>query len=200
MERVMILMAACFVALPVSPASAAPPRAVKSGTLEMSCVGLDPIELCFSGQEPADLMLRVAGKETGILSYGPEPGLPYEIEGRQGAYRVKVGSRLRSDIPFFAYREVTFRRVGQSYRVERYTIATDFGCEGSPDIRMIYEFDLFKRRMTAVLAPPWSSDNKVHRFVRPAKLADNDLFRLSSSDFTDRIGRPIPEIQGLCSA
>lgn len=200
MERVLILVTACLLGLPASPAASVLPPAKKSGTLENGCVGLGHIELCFSDREPADLLLRVAGKETSILSVGPEAGLPYEIEQREGAYRIKVGSASRSDMPFFAYLEVAFRHVGRSYRVERYTIATDADCAGSPDIRMIYDFDLPKRTMTAILAPPWSSDGKVHRFVRPAKLTNNDLFRLTAWDFINLLGDRPRAIQRLCSA
>ena len=87
MKRLMILLIACLLGLPASPTASAPRRAVKSGTLEKSCVGLDQLKLCFSDQESDDLLLRFAGKETSILSVGPEAGLPYEIEQRQGAYR-----------------------------------------------------------------------------------------------------------------
>ena len=160
------------------------------------------VKICFTSKQANDgLLLLVAGKPTRVLLDGPDGPVPYEIERREGNYRVKVGAPSRSDVPFFAYKEVTFRQAGRSVRIERYVIATDSECEGSPDIRMLYEFNLLKRTMTAILAPPWSNDGKVHRFVRPAKLPTNDLFRLSAWDFINLLAdSPSAAVQRLCSA
>lgn len=199
MSKIILFASACFLALPASavPASLG---AKKSGTLDKSCEALGKVMVCFNSQRATDgLLMRVAGKRARVLFKGPDGEAPYEIEQRKGGYRVKVGAPSRSDVPFFAYTEVVFRQVGSSFRVERYVVATDAECEGSPDIRMLYEFDLQKRTQTAILAPPWSSDGRVHRFVSPVKLPSNDLFRLSAWDFINRL-RPAAAVQRLCSA
>lgn len=202
MRKVILLTTACLLALPEAAVASSSSATKKSGTLEKSCDSLGQVTLCFKAA-PAldDLLLRVAGKRTRILTFGADAAVPYEIEQRGGGYRVKVGARSRSDVPFFAYTEVVFRKVGRSYLVDRYTIATDSECEGSPDIRMIYEFDLRRRTMAAILAPPWSNDGKVHRFVRSAILMRTDLFHLSDEDFVKLLAdRPAAAVQRLCSA
>jgi hypothetical protein len=176
----------------------------KSGTLEKrGCQTLAQVRLCFDpAAAPDSMSLSVAGKKTRLIGHGWDNAVPYEMELRNGSYRIKVGTPSRSDVDFFAYVEVRLRKVGSRYRVDRYTIATDSECEGSPDIRMIYEFDLGRRTLTSVLAPPWSSDNKVHRFVRRVRLKSSDALRLSEWDFINLLGQSPGEaaIQRLCSA
>lgn len=141
-------------------------------------------------------------RKTRVLFNGVADGAPFRIELRQGKYRIKVGAPSRSDKPFFAYDEVVFVHAGGRLLVERYVIASDAKCEGSPNIRMVYEFDLQKRTLTSVLNPPWSSDGKVHRFVRSVKLPSEDLFRLGALDFIYRLDDPRggAAVQRLCSS
>ena len=204
MKKILLPATACLLVLPVSAGAPASPLVTKkSGTLERGCGALGEVKVCFdSSQTNGALLVRVAGKRTPIFLDGPDGAAPYEIERRDGQYRVKIGAPSRSDVPFFAYTEVVFRQAGRSFRVERYVIASDAKCEGSPDIRMIYEFDLGRRTLTSILAPPWSSDGKVHRFERSADFESADLFRLSAWDFINQLG-DLPgatAVQRLCSA
>ena len=162
---------ACLFASPAAALAQPAQAAKKSGTLHNGCEGLGPVKICFTSREEIDgWQIRVGGRKTRVLFDGGADGEPFEMELRQGKYRIKVGAPSRSDMPFFAYDEVVFVRAGRSFLVERYVIASDTECEGSPDIRMVYEFDLQKRTLTSVLNPPWSSDGKVHRFARSVKL------------------------------
>jgi hypothetical protein len=194
---------ACLSLLVTGSLEAAGPKASISGTLETKgCRALREVRLCFNPNSEDTVSLSVAGRRTRLLLLGWDKFLPYEMAHQNGVYRIKIGTPSRSDVDFFAYDEVVLTKVGSSFRVDRYTIATDSKCEGSPDIRMIYEFDLGRRTLTAILAPPWSSDNKVHRFARTVKVKGGDPFRLSEWDFINFLGASPggAAIQRLCSA
>lgn len=150
---------------------------------------------------PYPFLLFAGGKRSRIMTSAVDGPVPYELEQRGLSYRVKAGTPSRSDIDFFAYNEVKFHQAGSRYLVDRFTVATDFECKGSPDIRMIFQFDLHRRTMTAILAPPWSTDGRVHKFVHVARLKTADLFRLRDMDFFNIMGtRPLAAVQRLCSA
>ena len=193
----------CLMLLTTSSVTAAAPNLAKSGTLKRKgCQTLADVRLCFTPSDMRDsVSLFVAGKSTRLMSHGWDNFLPYEMDVRNGVYRVKVGTPSRSDVDFFAYTEVRLRKSGSRFLVDHYAIATDSECEGSPDIRMRYDFDLRRRTMTSVLEPPWSNDRKVHRFVRGVPWRSADPFRLTEEQFINFLGeRPEPALQRLCSA
>jgi hypothetical protein len=193
----------CALLLIVPSGSIAAPDKIDGTLKKQGCRALGEVRLCFNpSNSPESTTLFVAGRRSRLFDFGWDKFLPYEIEHRNGVYRIKVGTPSRSDVEFFAYNEVRLRKVGGRFQVDRYAIATDYKCEGSPDIRMIYEFDLVKRTMTSVLAPPWSTDDKVHRFVRRVNFGDRGALQLSQDYFINLLGRTpgAAAIQRLCSA
>lgn len=202
MRGLAILISACLLAQHAT-ALAGPPTSTKiAGELHKQCQALDEVKVCFTSDgDIVGWRVLIGGRRTPVLFNGDADGTPFEMERRQGHYRVKIGSPSRSDMPFFAYDEAIFARSGDTYHLLQFVMTSDKTCGEGPDIRMIYQFDLPKSTMTSILNPSWSNDGKAHRFVHSVKLPSKDLFRLSWLDFVYRLAdrRAGAAVERLCT-
>src|SRR5262249_6943360 len=105
------------------------------GTLTVGCQTLGVARLCHSNESP----LRVAGKSSQILMSAWDES--YEMERRDGTYRVKVGNPEDVHTEFFYFSEINFHKVGNRYLATKYVTASKQECEGRPDLRRIDEID-----------------------------------------------------------
>jgi hypothetical protein len=176
------------------------PSAMKSGTIEKGCRTHGEVKLCF--HPPTRVSLFVGGKRTNLLTTGADESLPYEIQQRDRVYRVKIGFQESWMVPFYMYKEIVFRKAGSGFRVTRYAVTSETECEGGPNVRILDAVDLAEGTITTILAPPWTTDGKEHRWGRTAKPKSTDLFRLSDDDFIALWAEPplAPDFQQYCSA
>jgi hypothetical protein len=149
--------------------------------------------LCFSD----DAALKVEGRPSEILVGYGEKVVPYEMERRNGLYRVKVGVPSTSDMPFFYYDEVTFHRVGSRYLVTKFVFASAHECEGRPDLKRVDVIDFGRRTITTILEPSWTFDEKGRRYVFPIKVKTSDIHRVSLHDLANYLA-DTPANKRLC--
>lgn len=179
-------MLALFLALAAS-AQVHPRPESRSGILRGGCRSLDAVKLCFAN---GNTSLLVGGKKTRLLNDGWPDFLPYQITHKNGSYSVKIGLRSLSDVPFYRYSEVTFRRSGSRYVASKYVAVSENRCDGWPDLKVTYTIDFYRSAIVTVLDPDWTRDGKGRRYVHAVKLRTSDIHKLSDEYFYDLIGRP----------
>ena len=157
----------------------------RTGTLTGGCRSLDVIKLCFVN---GNTSLLVAGRETRLLNDGWPNFLPYQITRKRGSYRVKIGLRSLSDIPFYHYAEITFHRKGLQYVVSRYTIVSENRCDGWPDLKVTYTIDFTRRVLSTQIDPEWTSDGNGRRYSNHIQLKTSDIHELSDEYLNAFIG------------
>jgi hypothetical protein len=164
-------------------AEGSPAAQAKQGTLEKGCRTLGVATLCFPSTAD-DAVLRIDGRPSQILQGYWDKYLPYEMERRGGLYRVKVGIPSTSDVPFFYYDEVTFRKIGSRYLATKFVFASSQACDGMPDLKRIDVIDFRRSTITTILEPAWTNDGKGRRYVHPIKLNTFDVRKMSEDDLT----------------
>jgi hypothetical protein len=182
-----VLFAPSLVAL----AATGPAVQEKHGTLTSGCQTLGVAVLCHSNDTP----LRVGGKPSEILMSAWDES--YEMERRDGAYRVKVGNPEDVSTEFFYFSEISFHKVGSRYLATKYVTASKQECEGRPDLRRIDEIDFKRRTITTILEPAQTYDGKRRRYVHPIRLKTSDIHRLSEPDLFEFLANT-PADKRLC--
>ena len=190
----------CVLALAIPTLLSASPTPPKSRTIEKGCRTLGVARLCFGpvdNNTPQDMSLFVAGKKTDAIIGGWDNFLPYELDRRNGVYRVKVGKQSTSDRQFFYYDEISFRRVGSRYLATKVEIASSHECDDRPDLRRIDQIDFRRGTITTIIDSAWTADGKRWRYVHPIKPKTSDIHRLSFGYIAEFLAET-PATRRLC--
>ena len=132
-----------------------------------------------------------------LLNDGWDDFLPYRMSRHGGLISVKIGLRSLSDVPFYRYSEIIFRRSASGYVASRYAVVSENECDHSPSVRVTYTIDFDRSAIVTELDPAWTSDGKGRRYTRQIKLRTSNIYKLSDESF-DALIASAPGNNGLC--
>ena len=165
-------------------------ESVRTGTIKKGCAKLRDVKLCFNPEDadgPSDVSFVIAGRKTQLLTSSWPKFLEYQLARSGGTYSVKVGQWSTSDMPFFRYSEVVFRKSGPRYLASKYTKVSLNRCEGLPDLKVTYEINFARRMIATILDPVWTKDKKGRRYVGLIKLKTSDIDKLSEEELDSMV-------------
>lgn len=177
----------------------AAPVSKKSGIIKKGCQTLGEVKLCFGRVDEnisQGMSLLVGGKRTEVVIGGWDV-LPYEMERRNGVYRLKVDHPSPAITEFFYFDEISFRKVGSHYLATEAVIASSHECDGLPDSRRIDRIDFRRGTITTIAEPAYTANGKQWQYIHPIKLKTSDIHRLSFGGLAEFLA-DTPATQRLC--
>jgi hypothetical protein len=167
--------------------------------MEKGCESLGEVRLCLGLNKdiPLEMSLFIGGKRSDAMTGVGDENLPYEMERRNGVYRVKVGNPSTATVEFFYFDEISFRKVGSRYLATTAVIASSHECDGRPDLRRVDRIDFGRRTITTILEPAWTANEKGWRFSHPINPKTSDIHELSFGYLAEFLAET-PATQRLC--